>query len=317
MVFIECDNVSGVFGRIEDILGRSIERFVNESVGRLTYEYVNNILPGPLIKLFRMTSLKPLARNVTRLGRVIGLGDVRLLSMRIKGDEGDYVTIGGRNLYYLPAYCGMVSGAMEALSGQECSMTYEETKPGYYEVTTHVSRHPKALRERFEWPEYANKPGDLKLERCSGCGAPRELSAYEWKLDEGIIVAKADGHRMLIDGPAETDAIFRELERELGDEIPRVVVSAQRDFVKNGRYSAGDIGDYDGLRRNLAFRGLGNLRELDWEPGSLRLRVENPCMHLLIVGFAQGLFEMAEQQDSEVEWRVAEDGDLLVSLTVP
>jgi len=150
MVFNECDSIAGVFTRIEGTLGMSIERLINESVGRLTYEYVDNIVPGVVLKFFRMTSLRPLAKSVTGLGRVIGLGDVELLSMRIKGDEGDYVKIGGRNLYYLPAYCAMVMGAMEALSGQECTMTYEETSPGYYEVTTHVSTHPMELKERFQ-----------------------------------------------------------------------------------------------------------------------------------------------------------------------
>jgi hypothetical protein len=316
MVFIECDNTAGVFGRIEEMLGLSIERLINESVGRLTYEYVNNIVPGVVLKLFRMTSIKPLAANVAGLGRIIGLGDVELLSMRIKGDEGDHVTIGGRNLYYLPAYCGMVMGAMEALSGQECSMTYNETSPGYYEVTTHVSTHPLELRERFQWPEYTGKPGDIALERCNRCGGPQELSAYEWNMDDGMIVRRSDGRRMLIDGPAETDAIFTELEKELGGDIPRVVIAAQRDFTKSGLHSPDEIEDIETLRRILAFRGLGNLREMERSPERLRLRIENPCMHLLLVGMAQGLFELATGRDSEVDWSLADDGDLSIEIGV-
>jgi hypothetical protein len=314
MVFNACDSIEGVFTRIEGILGLSIERLINESVGRLTYEYVNNIVPGMVIKLFRKTSLKPLAKSVTSLGRVIGLGDVELLSMRIKGDEGDYVKIGGKNLYYLPAYCGMVMGAMEALSGQECSMTYEETSPGYYEVTTHVSTHPKELKERFEWPEYASKPGDIKLERCGGCGAPKELSDYEWQIDNGMILRRSDKRRMLIDGPAETDAIFIELEKELGEDIPRVIIEAQRDFVKSGLHSADEISDIETFRKALAFRGLGNLMEMERGEENLRLRIENPCMHLLLVGLAQGLFELATGRGSEVDWGLAEDGDLTVEV---
>jgi hypothetical protein len=314
MVFLECGNVAGVFTRIEEILGISIERFINESVGRLTYEYVDNIIPGIVIKLFRMTSLRPLAKSVADLGRIIGLGDVKLLSMRIKGDDGDYVKVGGSNLYYLPAYCAMVMGAMEAISGQECTMTYEETSPGYYEVTTHVSTHPKELKGRFEWPEYASKPGDIALERCASCGGPKELSEYQWKIEDGMILRKADGQRMLIDGPAETDAIISELEKELGEDIPRVVITAQRDFVKSGFYPLDEFRDMPGFRKALAFRGLGNLREMEWNDGGLSFRLENSCMPLLLVGLAQGIFELSSSLDSNVDWRFADGGDLIVEV---
>jgi hypothetical protein len=315
MVFTECDNTAGVFTRIEEILGLSIERLINESVGRLTYDYVNNIVPGIALRFFRLTSLRPLAASVAGLGRIIGLGDVELLSMRIKGDEGDYVTIGGRNLYYLPAYCGMVTGAMEAISGQECSMTYEETSPGYYEVTTHVSTHPVELKERFQWPEYADKPGDIALEVCEKCGGSKALADYEWRMDEGMILRRSDGRRMMIDGPAETDAIFTELEKELGGDIPRVVITAQRDFTKSGLHSPDEIADIETFRHILAFRGLGNLSEMERDGERLRLCIENPCMHLLLVGLSQGLFELATGRNSEVEWHLAEDGDLTVEVS--
>ncbi|MBN2027432.1 MAG: hypothetical protein JW854_11800 [Actinobacteria bacterium] len=315
MIFIESENIAGVFTRVEEILGISIERLIVESQSRLTCDYVGNLLPGILLKVLRMTSIKPLAKSITNLGRITGLGDVELLSMRIKGSKGDYVKIGGRNIFYLPSYCGMVMGAMEAVSGQECSIDYEETSPGYYEVTTHVSTHPIELRERFQWPEYAGKTGDITPERCSRCGGPKELSAYEWKMGDGMIVRRSDGRRMLIDGPAETDAIFIELEKELGEDIPRVVIAAQRDYVKSGSHSAEEARDLDTFRSALAFRGLGNLRELDWGEGSLRLCIENPCMHLLLVGLAQGLFELATGRDSEVDWELAGDGDLCVEVS--
>jgi hypothetical protein len=64
----------------------------------------------------------------------------------------------------------------------------------------------------------------------------------------------------------------------------------------------------------LALRGFGNLQEMAWEQERLRMRIENPCLHLLLVGFAQGLFELATDREAEVEWRLAEDGDLLVEV---
>jgi len=133
-------------------------------------------------------------------------------------------------------------------------------------------------------------------------------------MKDGMIVRKSDGRRMLIDGPAETDAIFTELERELGEDIPRVVIAAQRDFVKSGSHTPDEARDLETFRSALAFRGLGNLRELDWGEGNLHLRIENPCMHLLLVGLAQGLFELATGRDSDVDWNLAGDGDLSIEI---
>ncbi len=122
MIFMESDNIAGVFSRVEEMLGVSIAHLIIESQSRLTCDYVGNLLPGIVLKVLRLTSIKPLAKSITNLGRMTGLGDVELLSMRIKGSEGDYVKIGGRNIFYLPSYCGMVMGAMEAVSGQESGL---------------------------------------------------------------------------------------------------------------------------------------------------------------------------------------------------
>jgi hypothetical protein len=38
-------------------------------------------------------------------------------------------------------------------------------------------------------------------------------------------------------------------------------------------------------------------------------------MHLLFVGLVQGIFEMASDEDSYVEWELSEEGDLTVEAT--
>ena len=46
----------------------------------------------------------------------------------------------------------------------------------------------------------------------------------------------------------------------------------------------------------------------------LRLRLENSTLHLLVVGIAQALFELAFGRDSEVEWELSEDKVLQVEV---
>ncbi len=259
--------------------------------------------------------MKPIAKRLTLLGRLMGFGDVELLSLRYMGDDGDYVKVGGRNIFYLPAYNGIINGSMEAVSGHESSISYEETSPGYYEITARVSTTPKELKERFRWPQYANKTGDLGLERCPSCGGLKALSGYEWGIDEGTIVNKADRRRMILLGPGESEAVFDELEKELGEEIPQVVIEAQRRFVKSGFYPLEMMQDEEGFREQLALRGLGNLREVDWGKEKLQLRWENPCMHLLLIGLAQGLFELVSGREGKLDWKLTDDGDLTVEVS--
>jgi hypothetical protein len=90
--------------------------------------------------------------------------------------------------------------------------------------------------------------------------------------------------------------------------------AAQRDFVKSGFFPVGEFESLASFRKSLAFRGLGNLKEMEREKESLHLRLENPCMHLFLVGIIQGLFELSTDLESDVDWRLAEGGDLMVEV---
>lgn len=96
----------------------------------------------------RAISTAPLGRSIAAQGRLMGLGDVEVISMRNRGDDGDYVKIGVRDPFFLPAFSGMVAGSMEALIGRECGVSYEEVSPGCYEVISSVSNEVLPVRSR-------------------------------------------------------------------------------------------------------------------------------------------------------------------------
>jgi len=315
MIFIENDNILEIFELIQEMVGLSLEKIVIESQRKATYNYVDSIIPGFARKIMRMTSYKPMVRNLTVLGRNFGLGDVGILDMHIKGSEGDYVKLGIHNPFFLPAFCGMVVGAMEVVSGHDCSVSCEEVSPGYFEVTTFVSTHPKELVERLQWRTYSNKPGDAVLEKCPECRGPKVLADYYFDLSAGMITRKASGRRMVVDGPAEFEAILEELERELGEDIPGTLIEAQRRFVKGGFYDTGEVQDIGMFRDHLALRGFGNLKEISFADGRLHVLLENPCLHLLLVGLVLGFFELVFSREGHVEWELANDGDLTVEVS--
>jgi hypothetical protein len=112
---------------------------------------------------------------------------------------------------------------------------------------------------------------------------------------------------MAILGDAELDPVFQELEAELGDTIPRVVVESQRRFTKSGHFTSEDLMDEQGFRTLLALRGLGNLKELEMKRKGMRLRLENAALPLIVIGQAQGFFEMGFDTESTADWQLSDD----------
>jgi hypothetical protein len=130
-----------------------------------------------------------------------------------------------------------------------------------------------------------------------------------------MIRNRRNGQRMILTGPGEFEIIFKELEKELGEDITQVAIEAQRGYTKDGPFSAEDTRETASLRAQLALKGFGNLRESEWAGGRLRLRLENPCLNPIFIGLALGLFELSTGSDGEAGWELAEDGDLTVEIS--
>ncbi len=314
MIFIENENIAATFRGVEEIIDMSIERIIIEAKRRAAFDFVDHMLPGIVKAIVRVIGLRPVIRNVTSLGKVMGYGLVELTGLRRVHDEGDYATIAAKELYSLPLFSGDLAGSFNAIDRRQVGITYRETGPDEYEITGHITPHPIELQERLQTKPYTHREGDIELERCPKCGGPLALNMYQWHPDRGVILNRDNGHRMVILGPATLDAIVDELEKELGESIPRVVIEAQRRFVKGGFYSVDEARSVEDFRAALALRGLGNLREVEWKETGLRFRLENPCLYMVIVGLIQGVFELVSGRESEVDWEVTPEGDLVVEV---
>ena len=314
MVFIEHETLVETFKGIEEIIGIPIEHIIIESQRRSTFDSVDHMLPAVVKAVVRWAGTRLIARDIADLGKINGMGDIALVSLRRTKGKADYITLRIREPYSLPHFCGNFAGAMEAVDRREVGVSYEEIAPDEYEVTAKISSHPLELKERLKRKTYRYKEGDIPMEQCPVCKGPMVLSQYVWHFDRGVIESRTSGRRMVLIGPATQEAIIDELEKELGDSIPRAVVEAQRRFTRTGFYSMDGTGSTQDFRMHLAKRGMGNLREMVWDESSLFIRLENPCLHPVIAGFIQGLFELASGSDAEMEWELAEDGDLMVEV---
>jgi hypothetical protein len=316
IIFSECENLDPLFRGIEELLGMPIEHIIIDCIRRTYRSYCKLFLPGDVNEMVSQGQLdvKSLDDRFVELAIPMGVGRFGFVDMHLKWDENDFYTVSISEPHSLLMCAACHCGAMEAILGYDQWVKYAETAPDVYDLTAYPSPHLETLKGRMKIERYYHSKGDLELERCATCGAPKALSENRWYLNRGIVVNRTTKRRMAVMGPNQIDPIFRELELELGETIPRVVVEAQRLFTRNGFYSMDDYADADAFRAGLALRGLGNLKDLEIKRTGLRMRLENAALHLMIVGMMQGIFDAALNLDSTVDWELSEDGNLEIEV---
>jgi len=317
LAFMESENLDPLYRGIGEIIGMPIDRMVIDIARRATADYLKGFLPQAVKEMIldKEMDVQVYIDAMLTTARIFGSGKYEFVDVRFEGNRDDYGIIRITEPYSLLLSVGVHAGSCEALTDNPNDVTYKELSPGVYESKAYWSERDEELEERLQFKKYHHREGDIELERCATCGGPRALSGFKWYLDRGIIINTHTTRRMALLGPAMLDPIFRELEKELGETIPRVVVEAQRRFTKTGFYSIEEVSEEGDLRTQLALRGLGDLREIKMGSKGLRMRIDNAAVHLMIVGLAQGLFEMAFDVDSQVEWELSEEGDLELEVT--
>jgi len=317
LAFIESENLDPLFKGIGEIIGMPIDNMVIDIARRAAAIYLGNQIPPKVKDAIRKRELglDSFIDAMIVTSRLFGLGKYELVDIRTEGDEGDYNISRIAEPFSLLIGAGTIAGSRQALSGRPAVVSYKEVSPGVYDIRASEGERPEELKERLHFKEYHHRDGDIELERCATCGGPKALSGFKWHLDRGVIINVHTTRRMALLGPANLDPIFDVLEEELGETIPRAVVEAQKRFVKSGFYSIEEVSDEGDFRPQLALRGLGDLREIKMGAKCLRMRIDNAAVHLMIVGLAQGLFEMALGVDSNVEWELSGDGDLELEVT--
>lgn len=316
MIFIESENLDPLFRGIEEIIGSSVEHIVIGCVRKSLLTYMRLFISDEVRERVRAgkIGLNDMDAGFRDLARPMGFGRYEFVDMRFEGDEKDFFTVSISEPYSLPMCVAGHIAAMEAILGYDHAATYSDVGQDLYYINAFPHPHPEEFKGRMAMERYEHQDGDLELEGCAACGGPKALSGYRWYLDRGIIMNRFSKRRMAMMSPAELDPVFLELEEELGDAIPRVVVEAQRRFTRTGFYSIDDVADEGDFRAQLALRGLGNLKELNMRRKGARMRLENAVIPLMIVGMMQGVFELAFDVASGVEWEYSDDGSLEIEI---
>ncbi len=316
VIFIESENLDPLFEGMEGLIGASIERIVLTTRRRAGRAYMARMVPAGVREMLEDGRLKlgDIFGAFAAIGVALGYGKFDLLDYRYERDDHDYAVVRVEKPYSRVFGLCDPAAALEALTGYELGFEYKELGDDAYEVRVFKAEHPEEYKNRLVMRPYNRKEGGIRFEACPSCGAPRELSGFSWDLERGIVTCAATGRRMAFFAPTVIDAIFDELERELGETIPETVVEAQRRFTKAGMYSPREMDDAEVLRKQLAVRGLGDLKEFEMGSRGLRMRLDNAAIHLMVVGLVQGIYEMAQGTESAVEWELSPEGDLSVEV---
>src|SRR5450759_381476 len=312
MILFDSDGIDDLFKNIESLIGIPIENIVIESKARATEAYIAHLIKGRKGALARMIRIERVITTIVEQGRLLGYGDIRVTEFSW-ADAFMYCEI--TDPYSLPLFCGDLRGALQAIRKLEGQITYEEIGPNKYRIKDFQADDVTAFENRLLPASLPRKPGDITYHRCPGCKAPLEISGFAWDFDKGTITQKASGIRYAVFGSSGMQVVLDELEKELGDTVPATIVEAQRMHAAktmNPRWKA--VGQAD-IRNWLADQGLGNLLKLEQKDSGYDVLVQNPAIPLLLVGTMAALFEFITDKKAAVEWSVADDGDLSMSVT--
>jgi hypothetical protein len=310
MVLADQNSIEPVFQGIEKIIGVPIEQILIAAKRKAVKPYLAGLIPKMTLELLRKRAMswKPINDSLINQAALTGYGKYHVVDYRFEGDGKDYIIENISEPYSVALAAGDMTGAFELLF--DCSLATEckQISDDVYQLKAYAAEHDEGQEGRLPFRSFRLKPGNIELERCEICGGPLALSRYAWYPERGLIFSKGNGIRIVLTG-MELDAIFAELERELGDEIPRAVIEAKRRVTRSGPYWIQGM-RRDDMRLEMALRGVGNMVELHSDEKGMRIKIENCFLHLIEIGMVQGLYEKAFNVDTEVEWEFSEDGTL-------
>lgn len=322
LVFFPTEFLDGLFSNIEARLGIPIKHLAFEAQRNASKALFEGIPGGRLL-----TRLSPGKRLTVEGFNLLAMITGMSLSHTLEYVPHRIGVARITNPFQLELMAAQVVGAFEFL--EECPFEYswEKESSNNYVITVRPTPDKSDVAERLEMEFPPLLPGDLRYDRCPRCGVPRTLSHLEWVESEGIILDKRTGTRIMISDGHMVAAVFREMAKELGDEVNALVIDAQRDWtVQHVRQLSLNAGDeplsnneleraYRTYLADLPAYGQGNPVDLErLEPG-IRVKVRNPYEKFVLAGTLQGLFEALEKTGSVVEYEEKTPGEVSYTVT--
>ncbi len=316
VIFLESENIDRIFQIIDEMLGFSVQNIVKECTRRGNRMFMETNIPKPVRRAF--SRLPRFSSQIIGLtGRMLGYGCTDYVGYRLKGDDADCLVQVVHHPYSLTSIMADALGVTESFTGNDGEAESLPLGEDSYLIVIRLGCHPSGLEERLHLYQPVLKDTGFRFKRCSRCGLPQELSNnYSWDLKKGFILNRRTSRRMVLTGFNNYEAVFQELEKEIGEEIPQMIIDAQRRFVRESQWEENWLESEEVLRRNLMLRGLGFPSFLQWNNGTASLSILNCLIPKQVVGILQGFHELKTgKEKSDCSWDLSEEGDLNITLS--
>lgn len=308
ITFLEDGELEEVFGTLSDKIGVSVDRFLiqaQKGIGKAVFENIplRHIRHIPNKRFFRPQFVASLAVRMVA-SDFAGLGDGRVSVLKYRA--GELLVLRFRNPCLVPLLVGSSASIYESVEEMPAAEYEYGMEGGDLIIRLSHGEQKPDTEDRLFLEEVVPGKGPLTYDRCPSCGVPMEASStFEWIIDEGIIRNRITGNREVIVSVQSVNAILRELESELGEEVVKIIYDAQRERSLSRLGVSGPAEPETFIERYLeqmALRGLGYPRKYEMEGAEVRVEISNAYNQVLFAARLAACLEMAFGGESGIEW---------------
>ena len=312
ITFLEDGELESLFGDLSDTIGIPVEPFLvqaQKEVGKAIFAAlsIRHMKRVPHMRFFRPQWV---ARLLVRLMAtdMAGLGDGRISVDSYRA--GESLVLRFQNPCLIPLLVGSAAGIYESVEDMPGSRVDYGIEEGDLVVRLKHGEKKAEAEGRLYLEDIGSGDGLLSYDRCPVCDTPMPASrALEWDISRGIINNRLTGRREVVVATQSVNAILRELESELGEEVPRLLYDHQKKYTRQ-RLSGNKASDresfFNDVLRDMAFRGLGYPTVFSHDESSVSVHILNPYNQDLYAAKVAAALETVTGKSTSIEWKKRE-----------
>ena len=316
MVILDNEALNHILDSIADRIGIPVEQIIVEAKRKSGKHFMNAVLSGIKGTFARNLASAKVYQQLAHQTAMLGLGTAQVVAYKRHSFLEGMIT----DAYNPAAIAGDICGAFESVEHRFGEVSYQTEGNSLRLSITASGSDAEEYLDRFSYEPPPVIDGRNIFELCPLCRGPKDLGrSYDFDIEAGLIHEKKTGHRTVLVGVMTLKSLFGELESELGEEIPRLIMGIEKERVRGviaakGRDLDSSEEGYLRFLKTTRLKGMGNGVSVGLTDGTVKARVDNPYFEPLIAGMLGGFFEAATGGDAEVEWTDGSTGFTEVTL---